>query len=354
MLFLAVKGARQWLISIICGNPDQASGACHRSLQLIHLLESNGWNLETIEHPASPDSRWATVAYGLRAILRHGPLQPLGIDSLRSQGHVSHWVQQMHSRYPKIHGVIQEGTGYGSLCAVAEWRRRGVCTVLVPANIESLAPNTDSWTHRSLDVSVRFAHERRWWAMAVAIFTISVEEAWWLQLHGIAAEHLPYYPAPAREQQLLAIRSQRQPDPSVGWMWLADFANPANRAAAPLTVEWLEHCSHPPQALQIAGRGCRWLQQTFAERLPSYAHVLGEVSDTELEQLYRRCTAQLLVHPATSGMLTRVVDAALTEIPVVGNTMALKNYGSCFADQVVSQPHRPLAAEACFLSTLAR
>lgn len=326
MLLLATKQARQWLVSLICRDPAQASGACHRSLQLIHLLESDGWRLQPVAPPAAPASRWTTLGYGLAASLRHGPLQPLGLDSLRSHGHVAHQVHQLHSSFPQLCGVIQEGTGYGGLSAVAEWRRRGVRTVLVPANIESLAPNTGSWTHRGLDVSVRFAHERRWWAMADAIFTISIEEAWWLQLHGIDAEHLPYYPAPEREQQLFAIRSQRQPDPTVGWLWLADFANPANRAGAPLSLRWLERCSHPPQALQIVGRGCSWLQQSFAERLPSYAHVLGEVSDAQLAQLYRQCTAQLIVHPATSGMLTRVVDAAIMGIKIEGNLMAFKSY----------------------------
>jgi hypothetical protein len=77
------------------------------------------------------------------------------------------------------------------------------------------------------------------------------------------------------------------------------------------------------------------------------------VSDAQLEPLYRSCSAQLIVHPATSGMLTRVVDAALAGIPVVGNTMALKSYASCFADQaVVAIPRRPTQAEENFLEAL--
>lgn len=338
MLLLAAKDTHQWLVSLICSDPAQASGACHRSLQLNHLLESDGWHLEALDPPLPPSHRWHTLRLGATAALHHGPLQPFGADSLRSQGHSAYLVEELHRRFPKLKGVIQEGTGYGSLAAVAEWRQRGVRTLLVPANIEALAPNNGSWTHRSPDVAKRFAHERRWWAMADAIFTISIEEAWWLQLQGIDAEWLPYYPAPEREQQLLAIRETRQPDPQVGWLWLADFRNPANRAGAELTLRWLQACPDPPQQLVVAGRGCSWLQDTYGSLIPSYARLLGEVSNQQLDQLYRSCHAQLIVHPATSGMLTRVVDAALAGIPVVGNSMALKSYWLCFSDEISERP----------------
>lgn len=354
MLLLATKGMRQWLVSLICNDPHKASGACHRSLQLIHLIKQAGWQLKAVAHqPQPPANRLVTLAKGCSAVVRHGALQPIGIASLRSQGHAAHWVAELHQRFPGMTGVVQEGTGYGSLSAVAEWRRHGVKTVLVPANIESLAPNIGSWTHQGLDVGQRFAHERRWWTMADAIFTISIEEAWWLQLHGIAAEWLPYYPAPEREQLLLAMRQQRQPDPAAGWLWLADFRNPANQAGVPLTLDWLQSCSELPPVIQIAGRGMAWLEKNYGQHLPEVVRLLGEATEAQLDQLYRSCTAQLIVHPATSGMLTRVVDAALAKIPIMGNSMALKSYASCFNDQsVVSFPYRSGQAEAAFINQL--
>ena len=354
MLILAIKDSRQWLMSLVCSDPAKASGACHRSLQLIHLLQSDGWQLEQIDPPLLPQNSWRTLRLGATAALRHGPMQPFGVASLRSQGHCDHQVAELHRRFPSLNGVIQEGTGYGSLSAVAEWCRLGVRTVLVPANIESLAPNTDSWTHRNLDISQRFDNERRWWAMVDKVFTISIEEAWWLQLHGIGAEHLPYYPPPQRAQLLRSIRDQRKPDQAVGWLWVADFRNPANQVGALLTFKWLADCQSPPRQVLIVGRDFEWLKDTYADQVPLITRLLGEVSDSELDQLCKTCTAQLVVHPATSGMLTRVVDAAVAGIPVVGNTMALKSYAYCFATQgVVTEPHRSREAEALFLQQLA-
>jgi hypothetical protein len=57
MLLLATQASRQWLVSLICSDPSQASGGCHRSLQLIHLLESDGWHLEPIDPPLPPANR---------------------------------------------------------------------------------------------------------------------------------------------------------------------------------------------------------------------------------------------------------------------------------------------------------
>lgn len=289
---------------------------------------------------------------GLKATISHGPYQPLGIHSLRSQGQIAQSVANLHSQFPDLVGVIQEGTGYGSLFAVSMWRQRDVRMILVPANIESLAPNTNSWTHQGLDVSHRFANERRWWALADAVFTISVEAAWWLQLHGIEAEWLPYYPAPLREQQLLEIRQQRQPDPDSSWLWLADFRNPANRAGVPITLKWLEKMCCKPGRINVVGRGVEWLQRQFQDQLPVYVCLVGEVSDGELDILLKRCTTQLIVHPASSGMLTRVVDASIAGIGITGNSMATKSYSCLFADGHVTPSPKFSSQVQLFLSAI--
>ncbi|QPN65924.1 hypothetical protein [Synechococcus sp. CBW1006] len=363
---IAVRENVSWLVSLICVDSSRASGACHRSMQIRNLLENAGWQLQPIQSPPPPASRLITLGVGLAAALRHGPLQPFGVESLRSQGHASHRVAQLHKCFPLLKGVIQEGTGYGSLATVAEWRSRGLTTVLVPANIESLAPNFNAWAHRGRQVQHRFADERRWWAMADFIFTISFEEAWWLRLHGIQAEVLPYFPAPSHQQFLETIRKERNPDPNLGFLWLADFRNPANLAGVSALVSYLYQAGAPPYPVQVVGRGSEHLNECIPPDFIDSFNFRGEVSHSDLAELQCRCIAQLIVHPPTSGRLTRVVDSALAGIPVVGNTMALKGDQLLFQDnwlinrswplhpRVIGQPLPPKAAEAAFLATLER
>jgi hypothetical protein len=199
--------------------------------------------------------------------------------------------------------------------------------------------------------------------MADAIFTISVEEAWWLQLHGIAAEPLPYYPPRKHLVRLQRIRHCRRPDPECGLLWLADFRNPANQQGLSLTLDWL--AEHAPQGipLKVVGRGIENVRDQLNTSRLSQFQMLGELRDEELEDLQCRCLAQVIVHPATSGMLTRVIDAAVAGIPILGNSMALKSYrhffsgaqsGSnrSFSPRVLSVPTPPDSEAELFLASL--
>jgi hypothetical protein len=365
MLMLANKKERQWLVFVICQDPANSSGACHRSRQLLEILEVAGWNLQPVADPTPPPSRWATLGAGLDAASRHGPLLPFGIESLRSQGHGGLAVAELLKRYPSLEGVIIEGTGYGALASVAIWKAHGRRTVMVPANIESLAPNTGTWTHRRRDVARRFADERPWWAMADAIFTISPEESWWLQLHGITAEPLPYHPPSDVRRRLEAIRQNRQPDTEFGYLWLADFRNPANQEGLSRMLEVLREYGAPPHPIQVVGIGSDKLRERFDLGQNQSIHIRGEVSDMELQRCHELCLAQLIVHPPSSGMLTRVVDAAFAGIPIVGNSMALKSYQHLFMDNLliegswptypraIGAPQRPRQAEASLHAVMA-
>jgi hypothetical protein len=63
--------------------------------------------------------------------------------------------------------------------------------------------------------------------------------------------------------------------------------------------------------------------------------VHGEVSDGQLADFQRRCLAQILVHPASSGMLTRLVDASIAGIPIIGNWMGLRSYHHFFEGPLI-------------------
>ncbi len=255
--------------------------------------------------PGSASARAAGIhSFALRCLssaLRHGPLQPLGPDSLRSQGHCAHQVAQLHQQLPQLSGVIQEGTGYGSLSAVASaLRRRGVRTVLVPANIESLAPNTGSWTHRGLDPpppppppprGPTVCPRRRSGGRCASMRSSRSrsKKPWWLQLHGIQAGVLPYFPAPRHHHELESIRMDRSPNPAFGLLWLAEIS-----ATLPTRLEcmsWLPLCIRQalPPAIRFGiavGRGSEHLRNRLPPWLSASSFAFrGEVSDGELKDL---------------------------------------------------------------------
>lgn len=363
MLFHCTKPGSSWILELICSDLARASGACHRSQQIKEVLEQGGYVLEPIESPPRP-RRWGIVVSGITAGLTDGFHHPIGIASLRTSGSTRSLLMGLKQQYPTIKGFIFEGTGFGSLTGLGWCHRHGLRSVLIPANIESLASYPGAWTHQGLEISERFDHERSWLSMADAIYTISIEEAWWLELHGIPAHHFPYYPCTDHLMQLESLRNHRQPDRDFGYLLLADFNNAANLTGAKLLANRLVNGLVVRHPIHVVGRGMEQAK-SILEVVTQHPFIFeGEVSDQQLADFQSRCLALVIFHPATSGMLTRVVDAATANIPVVGNWMALKSYHHCFTDSIINsdalpanptvryRPERPKAAELSLLHTL--
>jgi hypothetical protein len=363
MFFHCTKPGSSWILELICSDLSRSSGACHRSSQIKAILEEGGYSLEPIDPPKRPE-RWKLAGSGLKAGLCDGFHRPLSLDSIRTAGSRRNLVKELHHRYPMIKGFIFEGTGFGALTMLGWCHRHQLRSVLIPANIESLANYPDSWTHKNLSVAERFRHEQPWLRLATAIHTISIEEAWWLELHGISAQHLPYYPSGEHLKGLQTLRSERQPDPDFGYLLVADFGNAANLLGTRLLVEKLANGLVVRYPIHVVGRQIEKAKAILDTISASPFIFQGECSDSELASFQRQCLALVLCHPATSGMLTRVVDAAIANIPIMGNWMALKSYHHFFSDPIISLagfpthsavrccPERPVQAEEFLLQTL--
>jgi hypothetical protein len=361
MLHLSKRGTDSWIVSTICEDPEHPSGACYRSLQILELLEEAGFHLCPIEAPPRP-SRWRVARNGVSCGLRDGFYRPVHLDGIRVAGAQAAAYATLLLDYPSARGLLIEGTGFGALTAVAWCRRHGLRTVLVPANIEALVDYPHAGTHRGLSPLQRFAHEARWLRLADAIFTISIEEAWWLELNGISSDHLPYYPPRLRLKHLQALRDSRCPDPSFGYLLLADFRNVPNRKGAELLMQLLRGAQPLPASVHVVGRGMDHVAEIFSSDRRFVVH--GEVNDHQLADFQRRCLAQILVHPASSGMLTRVVDASIAGIPIIGNWMGLKSYHHFFERSLIGSgvftadpavrfaPEKPQQAAAALIRAL--
>lgn len=340
MLYHCSKSNSSWVLELVCSDLSSPSGACHRSVQIKSILEQGGYKLEQISAPDRP-GRWELAASGMKAGCMDGFHQPLGLASIRTGGSRRSLLKALQNQYPRIKGFIIEGTGFGALTGLGWCCRHGLRSILIPHNIESLAMYPGAWTHQGLSVAERFRHEEPWLRLADAIFTISMEEAWWLELHGIKAQHLPYYPSGQHLEALERLRTERQPDLTFGYLLLADFRNAANLRGAELLAERLANglvVNHP---IHVVGRSMELCKHVF-ESVPAHPFIFeGECTDATLADFQRRCLALVLSHPATSGMMTRVVDAAIANIPIIGNWMGLKSYHHFFSDALMESHHFP-------------
>ncbi|MCP9884166.1 hypothetical protein KBY97_03355 [Synechococcus sp. ATX 2A4] len=310
-------------------------------MQIKAILECGGYTLDLISPPERPH-RWELALSGIKLGLANGFYRPAGLASLRAGGSQRSLLKALYHRFPDIKGFIFEGTGFGALAGLGWCKRHGLKTVLIPANIESLANYPGAWTHKNLSVSERFRNEEPWLRLADAIFAISIEEAWWLELHGIKAQHLPYHPCEQHLESLVRLRQAREPDHNFGYLLLADFGNAANLRGARVFAELLAKGLTVNHPIHVVGRGMEQAEHIF-ESHSSHPFIFeGECTELALAEFQRRCLALVLFHPPTSGMLTRVVDAAIANIPIVGNLMGLKSYYHFFSEALIEAEHFPL------------
>ncbi|MCR9195639.1 MAG: hypothetical protein NXH88_12955 [Hyphomonas sp.] len=173
-----------------------------------------------------------------------------------------------------------------------------------------------------------FAAEMHVYRKAHMVRTISSFDALVLQSLGVdSVDALPYQPPNSDVAELALIREQRgsqqrqKPYADSFILILGSAGNPPTREGFERLLEIIadHEVSHH---YIVAGFGTEILM-TLA---PQNVDVLGEVNDGDLRRLMVTCDALLVYQPPTSGMLTRIVEAALAGIPtyVLGGYLQAK------------------------------
>jgi glycosyltransferase involved in cell wall biosynthesis len=237
--------------------------------------------------------------------------------------------------------------------------------IAFPQNLESFVGHTDFFTRKCLPDSLE--NELLHLAKADAIFCISREEQWLLQLHGINADFLPYYPPQAILSNLLVVRQHRETLENNRFLILGTTANSPTLVGMIEQIKLLDQISKDINFhVDIAGYGTEKLKE-FCQSPIFTLH--GTVSSEKLNYLLLNAKAILIHQKATSGALTRIPEMLIAGIPVIGNSHACRSafhYPGvyCYDNQVelaelMSQNlhtppilDRPVAAENRFIQYL--
>lgn len=186
----------------------------------------------------------------------------------------------------------------------------GIPFTAYPHNIEFMVNGQRQAYFRSLDAA--FRAEMRIYRHAKAVKTISDFDTAVLQAFGISqARTLPYHPPQEEQVMLESIRTARQTSKKDGILILGSVGNPPTRLGVERLLRMI--AAHPGQRnYMLAGFGT----EGMARNAPPNITVLGEVDEPKLIDLMIHAEALLLYQPPTSGMLTRIVEAAFADIPV--------------------------------------
>ena len=304
---------------------DAAShGGHHRYQQLRELVRAAGLPVAgEIAASHRGDLARSTVARTLLAGLAHLPFvgcgwtaSPAGLFRI---GAAALAVRRLESE-----DVFLWAPSYGAHLVLGPLaRRRGSRVIALIHNIESLVPNQpcpirpsqSNWLDLELaclsDADVVFCHSR--W------------DQWFLRLRGLEAHFLPYYPTQARCEWLCRIRDRRLKGPMGDSIVV--LGNAHNEPTRLGMLEQLRIVGQNAAGLRhisihVCGDGTTRLQ---SPDLTPNVQIHGYVDEDVLAEYLATAKAVWFHQPATTGVVTRVVDMLIAGVPVLANAFASRS-----------------------------
>lgn len=185
----------------------------------------------------------------------------------------------------------------------------GIQFTAMPHNLEFMVPGQVQRSIRSADSA--FALEMRIYRNAQLVQTISEFDCKILHALGVPkAGVLPYAPPEDDAKRLHTIRLARETSQKSFFLLLGTAANPPTRQGLERLFGLIAD-GNGGRRFVLAGFGT----EDLTASAPSCVDVRGSVSNEELDRLMVHCLGLVVFQPPTSGMLTRLVEAAAAGVP---------------------------------------
>lgn len=353
-------------------------GGDHRSLQIQELVYSIDYQLVDLFKKLAINE-WSKYLSGLEFFLRsrfqvypfYHPIYPIDIyhfyRAFKICGEEFLNYQNSMNQYSGQKLLLWEFTD--KLVAPHLLKKEGFKIIAIPHNLESMGVNLQDLYNRQKILNA-FKAEINYLAQADVIFTISREEQWLLNLYGVKADFLPYYPPEPILSNLLTIRQLRkQSIQSRGsrFLILGTVKNTPTFQGMIQQIETLKKLlAKISFSVDIAGHGTEKLKEYCNH--PQF-HLHGTVDTSKLDQLMVESKAVLIYQQSGVGALTRIPEMLIAGIPVIANGNACRSSFSysgvyCydnndelteFMSQDLAMPsllNRPIEAEKRFTDCL--
>jgi hypothetical protein len=199
--------------------------------------------------------------------------------------------------------------------------------IACPQNLESLTPMQSlQWTGSS---KIEFLNEE---ISALrhcdAVFTISEEEEWLLNLLDIPAKFLPYYPIGVLYQLLLNIRQFRAENAKHKYFLIVgSVSNPPTRLGMINLLKSIDTLTEKyrdfPYRFKVTGYGTEALAKEFNNPV---VDILGATTEEDLNDMMRNCRAMVISQGFSSGALTKIPEMLVAGIPVITDNGSSRSY----------------------------
>jgi len=250
---------------------------------------------------------------------------------LRSFNHVStigfkvYNLNCLFRTYPDTKNLLWEpDSNYSDFYIPFVCEKHEIKVAVFPHNMESLVANRKSCLSGKKSPHW-FNEEVNLFRKCNAVFTISTEEQWLLQLFNISSTYYPYYPSLKIESQFLKIREARKFIPNkVGILMVGTAHNPPTKAGMAEVIDF--YLSNQLNfILIIAGYGTEVLLEKY-QNLPDSIRVIGSLSQKKMDEYLTQCKAVLIHQKGGTGALTKIQEYIIGGITILANLTSLRSY----------------------------
>jgi glycosyltransferase involved in cell wall biosynthesis len=292
-----------------------------RSMQILEIVQKIVPHAKviTISHPRS-----APLLQTAKAISRVPIVAPFvwrHQDPIRTLARAA-WLEASLAKAALPLGsriIFDADLVFGSALIVAANARKSPVLALTH-NIESFVPT--NWRHpnTSMQYLPLLKKEISWLSETDRIWSIGEFDRSLLELFGLSAPVLPYFPPHERYRELLAIRKERRLIDPTHVLILGTVGNPCTREGILEQFAFLrEHDSLLRGArIVVAGYGT----ETLAKFAPAHVEVHGTRSWEEVKKLLISARALWVHQGPMTGALTRITEALISGTPVIANRWA--------------------------------
>jgi len=297
-------------------------GGQRRTSQISYLARAAGFEAIHLPLERSGEHRGRVVSgLGFAAQSRF-PLQ-FSLRAVRSCGLAVQAYRRALSQHRGTKILLRERTGGVGKVAARIASEFGFKSVAVPQNIESLVPEQTDEVALPRAGWGALRNEVNHFRLDAATFCISREEQWFLNVNGIDAGCLPYFPIPDWEAELLGLRQIRRPALPRRFLILGSAANPPVRRG----IVELANLAGPIAAklgchIDVAGNDT---QELKIDPCSGAVTNHGTVSAEHLSSLLMETTAAIVLQRAGCGALTKLPEFLIAGIPVIANANALRS-----------------------------
>jgi len=305
-------------------------GGYRREKQLLHVLSEL--------HPRIFSSRHSRFSTGELSIYRqwiwklHGKFHPFlrywadqntARWSLRMHAAAGDWKRSFPWKTPPRMAFIDDPLYFSPLVRRLSHARIPIAAMC--QNLESLGRDqlNPRFQRRLLNRELNLL------SRCSLLITISREEQFLLRNLDLPAVYFPYYPVPEEVGRLTAIRNRRKGKKKSHFLLLGTAGNQSTRnGMLAIIKKWKDTPveSRQGERLLVSGYWTRLLGNGIDGDGVDY---LGEITDARLAEILETTRALICFQKHGGGALTRVADALLAGVPVLGNDHALRTwYGS--------------------------